>query len=116
MKLIVRTQHHCQNASVLRERVRWQHSELQQRGIDQTRLALENAPQEFSEFLVFGIRRQPVRGRHRSSSAPAPGSSTVDEPPSRGQNLFLHTGDVVYLVGSSEQYREKFHQALSRVD
>jgi len=90
----------------MRERVRWQHSELQQRGIDQTRLALENAPQEFSEFsfLVLG---DSGTGRHRSSSPQRQVAQQLMNH-QQGAEFILHTGDVVYLVGSSEQYRENF--------
>jgi 3',5'-cyclic AMP phosphodiesterase CpdA len=88
------------------ERVRWQHAELKQRGVDQTRLALENAPQEFSEFsfLVLG---DSGTGRHRSSS---PQRQVAEQLMNHqnGAQFVLHTGDVVYLVGSSEQYRENF--------
>jgi hypothetical protein len=90
----------------MRERVRWQHAQLQQRGIDQTRLALENDPGEFSEFsfLVLG---DSGTGRHRSSSPQRQVAKQLMKHQDDAQ-FVMHTGDVVYLVGSSEQYRENF--------
>jgi hypothetical protein len=90
----------------MKKRVRWQQAELQQRGIDQTRLALNNDPGTFEpvSFLVLG---DSGTGRHRSSS---PQRQVAEHllAQSAGAQFVLHTGDVVYLVGSSEQYRENF--------
>jgi 3',5'-cyclic AMP phosphodiesterase CpdA len=90
----------------MRERVRWQHAELQQRGIDQTRLVLENEPQDLGQFsfLVLG---DSGTGRHRSSSPQRQVAEQLMKH-QQGAEFILHTGDVVYLVGSSEQYRENF--------
>ncbi|HEY9887057.1 MAG TPA: hypothetical protein V6D02_01575, partial [Candidatus Obscuribacterales bacterium] len=87
-------------------RVRWQHPQIRQRGIDQTRLNIEGAPTDFEafSFLVLG---DSGTGRHRHSSPQrevAQCAMTRD----RGDRFVLHTGDVVYLVGSSEQYRANF--------
>ena len=90
----------------MKERVRWQDSALEQRSIDQTRLCLATdtgTDDEFS-FLVLG---DSGTGRHRSSS---PQRQVAKQLMSQqdGAKFVLHTGDVVYLVGSSEQYRENF--------
>ncbi len=95
----------------MNERVRWQHPVMKELGIDQTRLALADdtnsettkAPADFS-FLVLG---DSGTSRH------------VSDPPQRRItklllkhspecDFVLHTGDVVYLVGSSEQYLDNF--------
>jgi 3',5'-cyclic AMP phosphodiesterase CpdA len=88
------------------ERVCWQHDAIAARNIDQTRLILQNGhghEDEFS-FLVIGD----------SGSGPHP-----DHHPQRriaehmvphlsDCRFLLHTGDVVYQVGSSEQYPGNF--------
>jgi 3',5'-cyclic AMP phosphodiesterase CpdA len=89
----------------MQNRVRWQHPTLLRQGIDQTRLHIEGSPEDnqaFS-FLVLG---DSGTGRHRSSS---PQRQVAKQLLANGNaNFVLHTGDVVYLVGSSEQYRENF--------
>lgn len=90
----------------MKDRVRWQHDQITKRGIDQTRLRVAGAPDAFEafSFLVLG---DSGTGRHRSSS---PQRQVAQYSMSKGQDahFVLHTGDVVYLVGSSEQYRENF--------
>ncbi|MFQ4140108.1 metallophosphoesterase family protein [Nodosilinea sp. PGN35] len=90
----------------MKERVCWQHPAFRARHIDQTRLILEDGrsdDREFS-FLVIGD----------SGSGPHP-----DHHPQRriaermvphlsDCRFLLHTGDVVYQVGSSEQYPDNF--------
>ncbi len=92
--------------SKMSERVCWQHQAVVARNIDQTRLILQDDPgddEEFS-FLVIGD----------SGSGPHP-----DHHPQRriaermvphlsDCRFLLHTVDVVYQVGSSEQYPENF--------
>lgn len=90
----------------MKERVCWQHPALVARHIDQTRLILEDgqAETETFSFLVIGD----------SGSGPHP-----DHHPQRRLaeqmlphledcRFLLHTGDVVYQVGSREQYPENF--------
>ncbi len=90
----------------MKERVRWQHHELTQRSIDQTRLCLKNDSEDTSSFsfLVLG---DSGTGRHRSSSPQRQVAKQLMRH-QKGAQFVLHTGDVVYLVGSSEQYRENF--------
>jgi len=97
----------------MKQRVRWQHPLVTQYGIDQTRLALpseaspdENnakAPNSFS-FLVLGdsgtsrhVQDKPQRRVAKQMLR------HVDD-----CEFVLHTGDVVYLSGSSEQYPDNF--------
>ena len=90
----------------MKERVRWQHPLMRKHGIDQTRLELpatEQPSQEFS-FLVLGdsgtsrhAKDRPQRRIAKLLLKHAPECEFV-----------LHTGDVVYLVGSSEQYPDNF--------
>lgn len=90
----------------MRKRVRWQHSKVKKRGIDQTRLAISDASQTFDKFS-FLVAGDSGTGRHRSSS---PQREVAECLMANGQDahFVLHTGDVVYLVGSSEQYRANF--------
>lgn len=87
-------------------RVRWGHPEFARHGIDPCRLAIEGdpgTPEAFS-FLVLG---DSGTGRHRRSS---PQRQVAEQLLSHGADarFLLHTGDVVYLTGSSEQYRDNF--------
>jgi hypothetical protein len=90
----------------MKERVCWQHPDVAARHIDQTRLILQDghAEDEAFSFLVIGD----------SGSGPHP-----DHHPQRhiaermvphldDCRFLLHTGDVVYQVGSSEQYPDNF--------
>lgn len=87
-------------------RVRWGHPEFARRGIDPCRLAIEGdpgSPEAFS-FLVLGDSGS---GLHRRAS---PQRQVAELLLAHGADarFLLHTGDVVYQVGSSEQYPENF--------
>jgi 3',5'-cyclic AMP phosphodiesterase CpdA len=90
----------------MRERVRWGHPELARRGIDQRRLVIDGAPGDGEPF-TFLVLGDSGTGRHRRSS---PQRQVAERLLAQGDaaRFVLHTGDVVYLVGSSEQYRENF--------
>ena len=97
-----------QKIQKMKERVRWEHPAFAERGIDRTGLVLDDGGQDdpvFS-FLVFG---DSGTGRHRGDSPQrrvAEAALAIGE----GCRFTLHTGDVVYLVGSSEQYPDNFIQ------
>lgn len=90
----------------MRQRVRWEDPIIVDRSIDQTQLFIDDGvsdSQEFS-FLVIGD----------SGSGPHP-----DQNPQRQitelmldhydiSRFILHTGDVIYQVGSSEYYLRNF--------
>jgi 3',5'-cyclic AMP phosphodiesterase CpdA len=90
------------------QRVRWGHPELARQGIDPCRLAIEGDPgcAEAFSFLVLGDSGS---GRRRRQS---PQRQVAEQLLTYGTDarFLLHTGDVVYLVGSSEQYPENFIQ------
>lgn len=88
------------------ERVRWGHPALDAAGIDPCRLVLEGDPggSEAFSFLVIGDSGTGRRGRHDPQRLVAELLLTHGE----DARFLLHTGDVVYLVGSSEQYRRNF--------
>lgn len=90
----------------MRGRVRWGHPEVVRRGIDQRRLAIDGAPGD-GESFTFLVLGDSGTGRHRGSS---PQRQVAQRLLAQGEatRFVLHTGDVVYLVGSSEQYRQNF--------
>lgn len=89
----------------MKERVRWKHPQILQRNIDQTRLVLEDGKENpaFS-FLVLGDSGS---GRHRRHN---PQRKIAEQMLLHQEEcrFVLHTGDVVYLVGSSEYYHTNF--------
>lgn len=90
----------------MKQRVRWQDPLIQERGIDQTELFLDDGmPTDpaFS-FLVIGDSGS---GRHRGHN---PQRQIAELMLQYGEDcrFILHTGDVVYLVGSSEYYGSNF--------
>ncbi|WP_035992604.1 metallophosphoesterase family protein [Leptolyngbya sp. KIOST-1] len=90
----------------MEQRVRWQHAQVVERGIDQTRLVIDEggADDDAFSFLVVG---DSGTGRHRSSS---PQRQVAEQllPHLDSARFTLHTGDVVYLVGSRDQYPTNF--------
>lgn len=90
----------------MKQRVRWREASLVERGIDQTRMViddnLDDSP-EFS-FLVIG---DSGAGPHQSHN-PQRQVTELMLQHSESCRFILHTGDVVYLVGSSEYYQQNF--------
>ncbi|NET87861.1 MAG: metallophosphoesterase [Kamptonema sp. SIO1D9] len=90
----------------MKQRVRWEDPLISDRQIDQTSFVLDDGfsdRQEFS-FLVIG---DSGTGYHRSHNPQRQVAEMLLEHQSRCRFL-LHTGDVVYLVGSSEYYPANF--------
>ncbi|HEY9650661.1 MAG TPA: metallophosphoesterase [Coleofasciculaceae cyanobacterium] len=90
----------------MKERVRWQDSLIVERGIDQTRLdfrdRIDDSP-DFS-FLVIG---DSGAGPHPNHNPQRKIAELMLEH-SHDSRFVLHTGDVVYQVGSSEYYERNF--------
>ncbi|MBR8827182.1 MAG: metallophosphoesterase [Gomphosphaeria aponina SAG 52.96 = DSM 107014] len=90
----------------MKERVQWQHPLIVQQGIDQTRLVLSDDQPDnpnFS-FLVLG---DSGAGPHKNHHPQRQIAEMMLEHISTCHFL-LHTGDVVYQVGSREFYQENF--------
>ncbi|MBE9189573.1 metallophosphoesterase [Gloeocapsopsis crepidinum LEGE 06123] len=89
----------------MKQRVRWQDPLIFERQIDQTRFvfASEEDNPEFS-FLVVGDSGS---GKHRKHNPQRQIAERMLEHCDRSR-FILHTGDVVYLVGSSEYYPKNF--------
>ena len=90
----------------MNQRVRWREPSIVERGIDQTRMiindGLEDSP-EFS-FLILG---DSGAGPHQSHN-PQRQVTELMLQHYDSCRFVLHTGDVVYLVGSSEYYQQNF--------
>ncbi|HTL90316.1 MAG TPA: metallophosphoesterase, partial [Leptolyngbya sp.] len=89
----------------MQERVMWRSSEVIDRGIDQTRLVIDDAQEQKAfSFLVIGDSGS---GRHPGHS---PQRRIAEKMLDHREacRFILHTGDVVYLVGSSEFYPKNF--------
>ncbi len=90
----------------MRARVHWKHPLIAERNIDQTRLFIDDGHADDPEFS-FMVLGDSGTGRYRGDS---PQRRVAEAMLSQGEDarFCLHTGDVVYLVGSSEQYFENF--------
>ena len=90
----------------MNQRVRWQDPLIVERNIDQTRLVLEDGQTDNSEFsfLVVGDSGS---GKHRGHN-PQRQVAELMLPHHNESRFMLHTGDVIYLVGSSEYYQQNF--------
>ncbi|MEH1971486.1 metallophosphoesterase family protein [Nostoc sp.] len=90
----------------MNQRVRWQDPSIVERNIDQTRLVLEDGQTDNSEFsfLVVGDSGS---GKHRGHN-PQRQVAELMLPHHDECRFMLHTGDVIYLVGSSEYYQQNF--------
>ncbi|NJO71052.1 MAG: metallophosphoesterase [Oscillatoriales cyanobacterium RM1_1_9] len=90
----------------MKARVRWQEQSICQRGIDQTQLVIDDgyADNPAFSFLVIG---DSGTGYHLDHSPQRKIAELLLE---QRQNcrFLLHTGDVVYHVGSSEYYPHNF--------
>ncbi len=92
----------------MQQRVRWQDPLILERGIDQTQLVLEDDQQENDQFsfLVVG---DSGTGKHLGHD-PQRQVAELMLPHHQECRFMLHTGDVIYLVGSSEYYQHNFIQ------
>jgi hypothetical protein len=90
----------------MKQRVRWQDAAIASRKIDQTRLAIDDGNSDNPEFsfLVIGDSGTGYHRGHRPQREVA--KLLVQH--RDGAKLLLHTGDIVYLVGSSEYYPKNF--------
>ncbi|MGG6266159.1 metallophosphoesterase family protein [Leptolyngbya sp. AN03gr2] len=89
----------------MQERVRWRNPKIIDRQIDQTRLVIDDDQEQNAfSFLVIGDSGS---GRHPGHSP----QRRIAEQMLAHQDecrFILHTGDVIYLVGSSEFYPQNF--------
>ncbi len=90
----------------MKERVRWQDKSIADRAIDQTKIILDDRVPDDPEFS-FLVAGDSGTGNHRGHN---PQRQVAELMLHERQNcrFLLHTGDVVYLVGSSEYYLQNF--------
>lgn len=90
----------------MKQRVRWEDPLISDRHIDQTALVVDDgfSSQEEFSFLVIG---DSGTGYHRGHN-PQRQVAEMLLPHQSECKFLLHTGDVVYLVGSSEYYLDNF--------
>lgn len=92
--------------SRMKERVRWQHPLITKHGINQTHFIFEDGNSQ-DEAFSFGVLGDSGTGHHKGDSPQRRiAQSLLENCPDR--RFTLHTGDVVYLVGSREQYYQNF--------
>jgi hypothetical protein len=90
----------------MQERVQWQSPAIQDRGIDQTRLVLADERSDEPEFSFLAIGDSGTGQHHGFSPQRRIAEQMLHH---REQCRFvMHTGDVIYLVGSSEFYLKNF--------
>lgn len=91
---------------MMKQRVRWQDPAIGQRGIDQTRLVLEDHTADNPEFsfLVLG---DSGFGSHRGHH-PQRRLAKLMQTQRDNCRFVLHMGDVIYQVGSKEYYPQNF--------
>ena len=90
----------------MKQRVKWGDSAIVERNIDQTSLVMDDGKTDDAEFsfLVVG---DSGTGSHRGHS-PMRRIAELMIPHYDECRFMLHTGDVVYQVGSSEYYPKNF--------
>ena len=90
----------------MKQRVRWQHSSILQQGIDQTCMVIDDGNSENPEFsfMVIGDTGS------KSYSGHHPQREVAKMMVNHGDDcrFVLHTGDVIYMVGSREYYPANF--------
>lgn len=91
----------------MQARVRWQDPQIVDRSIDQTRLVIDDGGADSTDEFAFTVLGDSGTGRYRGDS-PQRRVALAMMDQGQGARFCLHTGDVVYLVGSSEQYFDNF--------
>jgi predicted phosphodiesterase len=90
----------------MKQRVRWQHSSILQQGIDQTSMVIDDGNSESPDFsfMVMGDTGT------KSPSGHHPQREVAKMILNHGDDcrFVLHTGDVIYMVGSREYYPANF--------
>lgn len=92
--------------SKMRQRVRWLNTNILSRGIDQTSLVIDDGQDNQADFsfIVIGDTGTSVNyGDHPQRKVAEMMLKHRDK-----CRFILHTGDVVYTVGSSEYYHKNF--------
>ncbi|MBW4511928.1 MAG: metallophosphoesterase [Scytonematopsis contorta HA4267-MV1] len=92
----------------MKERVRWQHESILQRQIDQTAMVLDDGNQDNPEFSFMVIGDSGTKSHY--GKHPQRQVAELMLPHQEECSFVLHTGDVIYIVGSREYYQPNFIQ------
>jgi len=90
----------------MKQRVRWGEPLIVERGIDQTQMVLEDGASDSPEFSFLVVGDSGSGSHHLQNPQRQIGELMVAHQDSC--RFVLHTGDVIYLVGSSEYYQKNF--------
>ncbi|MBD2520159.1 metallophosphoesterase [Nostoc sp. FACHB-973] len=90
----------------MKERVRWMHPSFVQRGIDQTSLVIDDRKSDSPEFSFMVIGDSGTKSH--SPHHPQRKVAELMLPHREDCSFVLHTGDVIYVVGSQEYYSTNF--------
>lgn len=92
----------------MEQRVRWQDPTVVARGIDQTRMVIADGKAEEPEFSFLVVGDSGSGSHHKYN--PQRQVAELMLPHHEECSFMLHTGDVIYLLGSSEYYQQNFIQ------
>ena len=90
----------------MQQRVRWQDIAFQTRKIDQTQINIDDRQINLSEFSFLVVGDSGCEGNNEFS--PQNQIAQIMLQHQNEVNFVLHTGDVVYEVGSKEYYHQNF--------
>jgi hypothetical protein len=90
----------------MEERIRWKDPLIVTKNIDRTRLEIDDGNNHNHEFSFLVIGDTGVGAQQRYNAQRQVAEQMLNHTDTR--RFVLHTGDVVYLVGSSEYYFENF--------
>ena len=90
----------------MKRRVRWQEESIEEKGISQTQLVIDdgNSDNPDFSFLVIGDSGCGSHLKHHPQGKIA--EMMLEH--QQDSSFIIHTGDVVYQVGSSEYYQQNF--------
>jgi Calcineurin-like phosphoesterase len=96
----------------MKERICFNHPLITQRNIDQTSMLLDDGNQDNPEFsfMVIGDSgtKPSYNSLHKSEITPQRRVAQLMLPHQEDCSFVLHTGDVIYVVGSREYYQQSF--------
>ena len=90
----------------MKQRVRWQHESIVQRGIDQTSMKLDDGKEDSEEFSFMVIGDTGTTCQYGYHPQREVAKLMLQHRPEC--RFILHTGDVIYTVGSREYYPTNF--------
>jgi predicted phosphodiesterase len=90
----------------MKERVRWGNASIVQRGIDQTCMVIDDRNSDNPEFSFMVIGDSGTKSYYQHH--PQRQVAELMLPHQEECSFVLHTGDVIYIVGSHEYYPQNF--------